>query len=68
MTVWVPVQMVSAVVRAAVVEKVGPREAAGVAGDVLVGGIDLSMSGVVSASGRRRRGRGLVRMDRACFG
>lgn len=64
MTVWVPGQVASAVVRAAVsAAEMGSQEAAGVAGGVLAFGIGPSMSGVVSASGRRRRGRWVVRTD-----
>ncbi|MFH8342729.1 hypothetical protein [Streptomyces sp. AM6-12] len=63
MTVQVPVLAPSVVVRAVVsaaVEEMGSQAAAGVAGGVLAGGIGPSMSGVVSASGRRRWGRGVV--------
>jgi hypothetical protein len=66
MTVWVPVRVASAVLRGALsaaVEEMSSQEAAGAAGDVLAGGIGPNMSGVVSASGRRRRGRWVVRMD-----
>jgi hypothetical protein len=64
MTVWVPVRVAWAVLRAVLAEETGPGEAAGVAGDVLAGGIGPSMSGGVSASGRRRQGSGVARMDR----
>jgi hypothetical protein len=47
MAVRMPVGPACAAVRAAPVEEMESQEAAGVSGDVLVGGIGRSMSGVV---------------------